>query len=94
MLTYLQIILAGDSAGGHMALSLISHLLHPHSDVSKVELSEPLAGVILVSPWVKFATDDDSVKRNMTSDYVTAAAATRWSNAYLGRCYRPQAMRG
>ena len=70
-----------------MALSLISHLLHPHPDVEKVELSEPLAGAILVSPWVKFGTDDDSVKRNMTSDYVTAAAADRWSSAYLGKCH-------
>ena len=67
-----------------MALSLISHLLHPHSDVSKVDLSEPLAGAILISPWVKFATDDDSVKRNGTSDYVTASAANRWSSSFLG----------
>ncbi len=77
-------MLAGDSAGGHMALSLISHLLHPHSDVPKIDLSEPLAGVILVSPWVTFRTDDDSVTRNMTSDYVTATAANRWSSSYLG----------
>jgi hypothetical protein len=33
-----------------MALSLISHLLHPHSDVPKVDLNEPLAGAILISP--------------------------------------------
>lgn len=79
-----QIVIAGDSAGGHMALSLISHLLHPHPEVQKVGLEEPLAGAILISPWTKFATDDDSVKRNATSDYVTATAANRWSNLFLG----------
>jgi hypothetical protein len=73
-------------------LSLISHLLHPHSDVPKVELSEPLAGAILVSPWVKFGTDDDSVKRNMMSDYVTAPAANRWSSSYLGKCHHSRSM--
>lgn len=68
-----------------MALSLISHLLHPHSDVQKIDLSEPLAGVLLISPWTKFGTDDDSVKRNETSDYVTGPAATRWSSSFLGK---------
>lgn len=68
-----------------MALSLISHLLHPHSDVPKVDLNGPLAGALLVSPWTKFGTDDDSVKRNATSDYVTASASVRWSTSFLGK---------
>ena len=67
-----------------MALSLISHLLHPHSEAKKIDLSEPLAGAILISPWVKFATDDESVKRNQDSDMVTPAAAKRWSSLFLG----------
>ena len=68
-----------------MTFMLISHLMHPHPDVSpKIKLSEPLAGAILISPWVKFGTDDESVKRNATSDYVTPKAANRWSKAFLG----------
>lgn len=80
-----QIVLAGDSAGGNLALALISHLLHPHPEIaSKITLSEPLAGAVLISPWTKFDTDDDSVKRNRTSDMVTATAADRWSSSFLG----------
>lgn len=68
-----------------MALALLSHLLHPHSDVkSSIKLAEPLAGAILVSPWTSFATDYDSVKRNEYSDFVTAGAATRWSSLFMG----------
>ena len=68
-----------------MALSLLSHILHPHPDVTqKISLSEPLAGALLVSPWVKFATDDESVRRNATSDLVTPAAADRWSSLFMG----------
>ncbi len=72
-----------------MALSLLSHLLHPSPEIQpKIQLSEPLAGAILISPWVKFATDDDSVKRNATSDMVTPQAAHRWSSLFLGECMR------
>jgi hypothetical protein len=67
-----------------MALSLISHLLHPHSDVQKTDLAEPLAGALLISPWTSFDTTVDSVKRNETSDYVTGPAAIRWSSSFLG----------
>ena len=72
-----------------MALSLISHLLHPHSDVPNIDLNEPLAGALLVSPWVSFATTDDSVQRNMYSDYVTAPASKRWSSSFLGKHNNP-----
>lgn len=68
-----------------MALALLSHLLHPHADVKNdVKLAEPLAGAILVSPWTKFPTDDDSVKRNAYSDFVTPEAAQRWSALFMG----------
>lgn len=81
-----QIVLAGDSAGGNMSLALLSHLLHPNPEVKpRIELNEPLAGAVLISPWVKFATDDDSVKRNATSDMVTPQAANRWSSLFLGK---------
>ena len=29
----------------------MAHLLHPHPSATKIELSEPLAGAILISPW-------------------------------------------
>jgi len=70
-----------------MALALISHILHPHPELGnelRVELPSPLAGAILTSPWVKFTTDDASVKRNETTDFICKEAADRWSTAFLG----------
>lgn len=80
-----QIIVGGDSAGGNMATMLLLHLLHPNSAISGgLKLREPLAGAVLVSPWWKFKAEDDSVKRNATSDMVTPTAADRWSSLFLG----------
>ncbi|KAF7185054.1 Esterase [Pseudocercospora fuligena] len=79
-----NIVIAGDSAGGNMTVGLISHLLHPHPDVPKIELSEPLATAVLISPWVKFSTTDDSWKRNATSDMIPPIAAARWSSLFKG----------
>lgn len=79
-----DIIVGGDSAGGNMALSLLSHLLHPHPKAPKIDLKEPLATAILISPWVKFSTEDDSFKRNATSDMLPPAAAARWASMFLG----------
>ena len=85
--TCVQIFVAGDSAGGNLALSLLSHLVHPQPEVAekvRLNLSEPLGGAVLISPWVNFDPEQDSVKRNATSDMVTASAAIRWSESYLG----------
>lgn len=82
-----DIFIGGDSAGGNMALGLLSHILHPHpkfEDELRVKLSSPLAGAILTSPWVKFPTDDESATRNAGSDFVCKAAADRWANAFQG----------
>ncbi|KAK5275609.1 hypothetical protein LTR16_012315, partial [Cryomyces antarcticus] len=79
-----DIIIGGDSAGGNLTLALMSHLLHPHPKLPKLELSEPLRAAVLISPWVRFATTDDSARRNATSDMLPPAAAQRWSEAFLG----------
>ena len=85
LLTGAQIFISGDSAGGNMALSLMSHLVHPHPEVSnKISLSEPIAGAILISPWIKFTSSDDSFQRNATSDMVVPAAVERWSSLFRG----------
>ncbi|KAK5114112.1 hypothetical protein LTR62_002681 [Meristemomyces frigidus] len=79
-----KIIIAGDSAGGNLALALISHILHPHPSVPKLELKEPLAAALLISPWVTFVPDDECVRRNQRSDLVTPVAAKRWSSNFMG----------
>jgi acetyl esterase/lipase len=45
-----DIFISGDSAGGNMAMALLSHILHPHPDVPAVKLDEALGGALLYSP--------------------------------------------
>ena len=49
-----NLIVGGDSAGGTLTAQLLSHLIHPHPhpQAARIELSEPLAGAFLVSPWL------------------------------------------
>lgn len=79
-----QIAISGDSAGGNMALGLLSHILHPHPDIPKIELEEPLATAILISPWISFSTTYASMQRNKTSDMLTPEALYRWSESFKG----------
>jgi hypothetical protein len=65
-------------------MGLLSHLLHPHSDVIKIELQQPLASAILISPWIKFGTTDESWTRNATSDMIAPKAGHRWTALFLG----------
>lgn len=80
-----SIMLAGDSAGGALALSLLSHILHPRPDVPQIRISEPLRGVFLLSPWVSFSTEFSSYTKNADSDMLTATVLKRWSTFYLGK---------
>ncbi|KAF2475909.1 alpha/beta-hydrolase [Lindgomyces ingoldianus] len=79
------IILSGDSAGGGLALSLLSHLLHPHPEVRPIKLSGPLCGALLFSPWVSFQTDHDSVTRNANKDMIVPTMLRRWAAMYLDK---------
>jgi acetyl esterase/lipase len=49
-----NIFVSGDSAGGNLGLSLLSHILHPHPDVQDVKLDAPLGGALRYSPWTGF----------------------------------------
>ncbi|KAJ8111471.1 hypothetical protein OPT61_g5944 [Boeremia exigua] len=80
-----SIFLAGDSAGGNLALSLLSHILHPHPDVFVLKLESPLAGVLLMSPWVSFRTDYPSFKTNETLDMLGLVGTRKWSAMFLGK---------
>ncbi|KAF2224898.1 Alpha/Beta hydrolase protein [Elsinoe ampelina] len=79
-----QIIIGGDSAGGNLASALLCHLLHPHPEVEPVKLSEPLAGALLLSPWVEFIRADEHYRANMYNDMIGIKAARKWSSAFLG----------
>ncbi|KAL1593740.1 hypothetical protein SLS60_010472 [Paraconiothyrium brasiliense] len=78
-----SIVLGGDSAGGGLALALLSHILHPKEGVPHVELQVPLAGAFLFSPWVSFSTEFASY-RNEESDTLSAFVLKKWAAMYLG----------
>ncbi|KAF8263549.1 alpha/beta-hydrolase [Lactarius quietus] len=70
-----NIVIGGDSAGGNLTLQLASHLLHPLASIpAPPTLSEPLAGAILISPWVAYHVDAPSYVRNDGKDLVLARA--------------------
>lgn len=80
-----RIIIAGDSAGGGLSFSLFSHLLHPHPEVQEITLYEPLAGALLISPWVTFSTEDSSMTRNFYTDYLHPIMLRKWAAMFLGK---------
>ncbi|KAI9643552.1 hypothetical protein NHQ30_008171 [Ciborinia camelliae] len=79
-----DIMIAGDSAGGGLVLSLLSHLRHPHLDIQPITLHQPLKGVFLFSPWVSFDTDFDSYPRNAFKDVLVPDTLRKWAGMYLG----------
>ncbi|PQE06766.1 alpha beta hydrolase fold protein [Rutstroemia sp. NJR-2017a BBW] len=79
-----SIMLAGDSAGGSIALSLLSHLQKPHDGIPELAISEPLRGAVLISPWVSFDTKHDSYVRNAEKDVCVESCLRKWGGMFLG----------
>jgi acetyl esterase/lipase len=86
-----NIILTGDSAGANLALSLLSHISHPHPPtplpIPPVNLSSPLRGCVLISPWVSFSTSASSFTAYAYKDCLDPRALKQWSNAFMGEEY-------
>jgi acetyl esterase/lipase len=83
-----SLIVAGDSAGGNLVLSLISHILHPHPSVPTLELNAPFKAVFLLSPWVSFSTEHPSFTANAETDIFDHIPLTMWAKAFLGNSQR------
>lgn len=81
-----DIILAGDSAGGNMALAVLSHIGHPSPDLPPVNLSatDKLKALVLIAPWTSFRQDFPSAERNKYKDIVSSFAGSTWSKDYMG----------
>jgi acetyl esterase/lipase len=84
-----NIILSGDSAGGNLVLAVLSHLVHPRSDVPHLELpaGEKLRGAVLISPWASFDYSHPSFAKNAHKDDITKAFVTQCSQSFLGTAY-------
>src|SRR6266702_4223252 len=69
------IIIGGDSAGGNLTLQLASHLLHPLASIpAPPTLTQPLAGALLISPWVAYSVDAPSYVRNEGKDLILSSS--------------------
>lgn len=66
-----KVLIAGDSAGGHLLLSLLSHIMHPSKDIDPISLSENLAGVCPISPFLSFDYNKSSYEYNDERDYIS-----------------------
>ncbi|RFU24499.1 hypothetical protein B7463_g11838, partial [Scytalidium lignicola] len=80
-----DIIISGPSAGGHLCLSLLSHLSHPHPNpiVPAITLSSPLEGCLLISPGVSLDGQDPPLSAS-TIDGITPEGTAKWGAAYRG----------
>ena len=79
-----NILLAGDSAGGNLAIAILSHIMHPHPSIKPLELTDSLGGLMLMSPWCSFRTAYNSYTLNADKDLMTANLLDRLSKLYVG----------
>lgn len=81
-----NISIGGDSAGANLAIGVLSHLMHPHKDITPLELEGGvrLGAAILLAPWCTFRMDYPSRTYNENKDLVPPAAGDRWSESFLG----------
>ncbi len=77
-----DILVAGDSAGGNMVLSVTQRLRREGSPLP--------GGLILFSPWADLACQAKSYRANAFSEAMFTAAAVRASGAYLTRGLDPR----
>lgn len=77
-----QIIVGGDSAGGNLAIALMSNIMHPHHESRALNLSSPIAGLLLISSWVTFSTDAMSFKECEHRDIHGITALHEWKSDF------------
>lgn len=67
---------------------MLGHLSHPNPAAPAVSLSNNLAGVFLISPWVTFDQNSEAFRRNVKKDGLNASALRIWSNNLMGKSAR------
>ncbi|KAF8228020.1 alpha/beta-hydrolase [Tricholoma matsutake] len=78
-----NIQIAGDSAGGNLAIQLISHILHPVLGVRPLKLPSRIRGIFLMSPWVKLQGTEGNLTSNDGSDILSIKANNIHGKAVL-----------
>ncbi|RDB30962.1 hypothetical protein Hypma_000137 [Hypsizygus marmoreus] len=80
-----SLLLLGDSAGGHLLLMLLSHLVHGHPALpASISLQHPLAGILLLSPSTTHRKLAPSFAENCNKDIVRPEVYECWFSAFCG----------
>jgi len=77
-----DIILGGDSAGGHLALQLLQHIQTPHPFSRRVPDARPLprpSKCIFISPWLALKQTAPSFVSNELYDAIPSSLLRRWA---------------
>lgn len=74
-----NLVIAGDSTGATLGLSLLLHIAHPSPDVEAVDRRKPIAA-LFASPW----TDLYSTIKPTRSDYLTPKILHKYAVSYTG----------
>ncbi|KAF7713754.1 Steryl acetyl hydrolase [Penicillium ucsense] len=70
-----DMILGGDSAGGHLILSLLIHLISPSPYAPSLDLrGRQLKAIVLVSPWASLSWSQAQQLPSAKGDYLTRKA--------------------
>ncbi|KAI4168845.1 MAG: hypothetical protein LQ348_007419, partial [Seirophora lacunosa] len=77
-----KIIVAGDSAGGHLALSLLVHLNKPNPSAPHTNLPKP-GGLVLLSPCLSLYHEPPSYVSNAHTDILSAPFVRRVAAQFL-----------
>ncbi|KAJ5383227.1 catalytic protein [Penicillium concentricum] len=83
-----DIVFGGDSAGGHLSLSILAHLhRHRPSELaaeSVIDQDEPVKGCFLVSPLSSFNFCTPSYKRWFSADILSQNVVKKWGMHLVG----------
>jgi len=79
-----DVTLSGDSAGGNLCLAILSHIMHPLSNLPALQIDKPLKALVIIAPWVSFDIEQPSGKRNAYKDIFKVEMGTKWGTDYLG----------
>lgn len=81
--TQYQVVIGGDSAGGNLALSIVSVILHSFQGIQPLQINESLAGVLLISPWISYSIESRSWTENADKDAIPAVCEVLLADAYV-----------
>ncbi|KAF8205832.1 Alpha/Beta hydrolase protein [Mycena galopus ATCC 62051] len=68
-----NLYISGDSAGGNLALQIVSQMLHPRPGIPAIRPAAPLGGIFLSSPWASLTADTKSMTEFDGIDFMSKA---------------------